>query len=40
MENVEIYMAKGIEMAMVYLPKVLLAIIVLIIGLKVISHGC
>ncbi len=37
MENVERYIGRGIEMAMAYLPKVLLAIIVLIIGLKVIS---
>lgn len=37
MERVEKYVDMGMEMAMVYLPKVLLAIIVLIIGLKVIS---
>lgn len=37
MENIEEYTAIGMEMAMAYLPKVLLAIIVLIIGLKVIN---
>lgn len=37
MENVEKYMTMGMDMAMVYLPKVLLAIIVLIVGLKVIG---
>lgn len=38
MEDVNVYMQKGIEMAMEYGPKVLLALVVLIVGLWVIGR--
>ena len=37
MENVELYTAKGIELAMTYAPKLLLAIVTLIIGLWIVK---